>query len=413
MAQLNITLNQEEILQPLSNNSGEAFKKLLQESLNSVLKAESDEQLQAAPYERTNDRKDFRNGSRERNLTTRIGTITLRVPHHRNQPFETMVFGNWSRSEAALVTSIAEMVVNGVSTRKVSKVVETLCGESYSKSTVSKVCKDMSAAVNEFKDRKLTLNYHFLTIDATYFKVRENHRTVSKAFMIAYGTNQYGHREIIGFNIYDNESTRTWREFLQSLRKRGLTGVVMITSDAHEGLRHALSEVFPDVPWQRCQFHFSRNISERVPKKYQAGIRTELQEMFNAKSLTEARNRKDEILANYSDVAESAMTCLEEGFDSAMTVFELPVHLRRYYRTSNHIERLNKELKRRSRVVGIFPNSESLLRLMGAVLMEYNETLQNTKAVFSHKTMEHLLQTDIQTRLTAIALEQRKLLAAA
>ena len=139
----------------------------------------------------------------------------------------------------------------------------------------------MSAAVNEFKDRKLTLNYHFLTIDATYFKVRENHRTVSKAFMIAYGTSRYGHREIIGFNIYDNESTRTWREFLQSLRKRGLTGVVMITSDAHEGLRHALSEVFPDVPWQRCQFHFSRNISERVPKKYQAGIRTELQEMFN------------------------------------------------------------------------------------------------------------------------------------
>ena len=271
----------------------------------------------------------------------------------------------------------------------------------------------MSAAVNEFKDRKLTLNYHFLTIDATYFKVRENHRTVSKAFMIAYGTNQYGHREIIGFKIYDNESTRIWREFLQSLRKRGLTGVVMITSDAHEGLRHALSEVFPDVPWQRCQFHFSRNISERVSKKYQAGIRTELQEMFNAKSLTEARNRKDEILANYSDVAESAMTCLEEGFDSAMTVVELPVHLRRYYRTSNHIERLNKELKRRSRVVGIFPNSASLLRLMGAVLMEYNETLQNTKAVFSHKTMEHLLQTDIQTRLTAIALEQRKLLAAA
>ena len=131
MAQLNITLNQEEILQLLSNNSGEAFKKLLQESWNSVLKAESDEQLKAAPYERTNDRKDFRNGSRERNLTTRIGTITLRVPRHRNQPFETMVFENWSRSEAALVTSMAEMVVNGVSTRKVSKVVETLCGESY------------------------------------------------------------------------------------------------------------------------------------------------------------------------------------------------------------------------------------------------------------------------------------------
>lgn len=413
MAQLNITLNQEEILQILSNNSGEAFKKLLQESLNSVLKAESDEQLQAAPYERTDGRKDFRNGTRERNLTTRIGTITLRVPRHRNQPFETMVFENWSRSEAALVTSMAEMVVNGVSTRKVSKVVETLCGESCSKSTVSKVCKGMNSAVSEFKDRKLTQNYPFLTIDATYFKVRENHRTVSKAFMIAYGTNQHGHREIIGFGVYENESTRTWREFLQSLRNRGLTGVVMITSDAHEGLRHALNEVFPDVPWQRCQFHFSRNISERVPKKYQAGIRSELQEMFNSKSLAEARQRKNEIIANYSEVAESAMACLEEGFESTMTVFELPVHLRRYYRTSNHIERLNKELKRRSRVIGIFPNSESLLRLMGSVLMEYNETLQNTKAVFSPATLEHLLKSDMQARLITIALEQRKLLAAA
>ena len=175
----------------------------------------------------------------------------MHVPRHRNQSFETMVFENWSRSEAVLVTSMAEMVVNGVSTRKVSKVVETLCGESYSKSTVSKVCKGMNSAVSEFKDRKLTQNYPFLTIDATYFKVRDNHSTVSKAFMIAYGTNQQGHREIMGFGVYENESTRTWREFLQSLSNRGLTGIVMITSYAHECLRHALNEVFPNVPWQR------------------------------------------------------------------------------------------------------------------------------------------------------------------
>lgn len=412
MAQLNITLNQDEILELLANNSGDAFKKLLQESLNSILKAESDEQLQAAPYERTDNRTDSRNGMRERNLTTRVGTITLRVPRHRNLPFETHVFENWSRSEAALVASMAEMVVNGVSTRKVSKVVETLCGESYSKSSVSKVCKELTNAVEDFRGRKLTANYPLLTVDATYFKVRENHRIVSRAFMVAYGVNQDGHREIIGFDVYENESVRTWREFLSNLRKRGLSGILMITSDAHEGLRHALSEIFPEVPWQRCQFHFTRNISERAPKKYQTGITAELREMFNSKTLAEARQKKDEILANYSDVAESAMLCLEEGFESAMTVMELPEHLRRYCRTSNHIERLNKELKRRSKVIGVFPNTVSLMRLMGSVLMEYNEIVQHGRAIFSAATLASILQSETPAKLISIAVEQRKLLAA-
>ena len=173
MAQLNITLSQEEILQLLQNDREGAFAILLQESLNAVLKAESAEQLQAESYERTDERTGYRNGSRDRELTTRIGTITLRIPRHRGEPFKTMIFDNYCRSEAALINSMAEMVVNGVSTRKVTTVVETLCGKSISKSAVSELCKDLDVAVNEFKNRPLTDHYPFVTIDATYFKVRE------------------------------------------------------------------------------------------------------------------------------------------------------------------------------------------------------------------------------------------------
>lgn len=412
MAQLNITLNQDEILELLAKNSGEAFKKLLQESLNSILQAESAEQLHATPYERTEERTDSRNGLRERNLNTRIGRITLRVPRHREQPFKTMIFENYSRSEAALVASMAEMVVNGVSTRKVSQVMETLCGTSYSKSTVSELCKDLDKPVKEFRDRPLNGQYPFLTLDATYFKVRENHRIISKALMVALGTNQEGHREIIGFGVYPNESKETWKNFLLGLQKRGLSGLLLVTSDAHEGIRYALSQVYPNVPWQRCQFHFSKNISEKAPKKYQAGIRAELQEMFSCETVAEARKKRDSIIESYADVAESAMECLDKGFESSMTVMELSKPLRRFFRTSNHIERLNKELKRRSKVIGIFPNEASLLRLMGAVLEERSAVMQNGKAVYSRTTYDTLLKSETPAKLVLIAQEQRHLLTA-
>ena len=412
MARLNITLDQDEMLALLANNSGEAFRTLLEKALNQILLAESEEQLKAAPYERTEDRTDSRNGFRDRDFTTRVGSMTLHVPRHRNQPFKTMIFENYCRSEAALIASMTEMVINGVSTRKVSKVVETLCGTSFSKSTVSDLCKDLSVAVKEFRNRPLTENYPFLTVDATYFKVRENHRIVSKAFMIALATNDQGHREIIGFGVYHNESKDTWNDFLNGLKKRGLKGLLMITSDAHEGIRDAMNKVFPNVPWQRCQFHFSKNIADKAPKKYQAGIRAELNEMFNCQSLEDARNVRDSILDDYRDVAESAMNCLEEGFESAMTIMALPKHLRRYYRTSNHIERLNKELKRRSKVIGIFPSEDSLLRLMGSVLIEQNDLLQVKKAIFRPKTYAELVQSEVPGNLVKIAGEQRLLQAA-
>lgn len=412
MAQLNITLNQEEIQALLLDDRGEAFKKILQTSLNKILQVESAEQLKAAPYERSEERTDCRNGSRDRDLNTRVGRITLHVPRHRNVPFKTLVFDNYSRSEAALVAGMAEMVVNGVSTRKVSRVMETLCGTSFSKSAVSDVCKDLETAVKEFQTRPLEGDYPFLTVDATYFKVRENSRIISKAFMIAYGTNAEGHREILGFGVYANESSATWTDFLLSLKKRGLTGLLMITSDAHEGILNAIGKVFPTVPWQRCQFHFSRNITDKAPKKYQTGLRAELQELFNCKTIAEARKVRDRIIEDYRDVAESAVVCLDEGFESSMTVMLLPAWLRRFYRTSNQIERLNKELKRRSKVIGVFPNEDSVLRLMGSVLMERHDAMLAGRAIFSKDSLSALLKSDIPAKLIVIAEEQRKLWAA-
>ena len=412
MAQLNITLNQEEIQALLLEDQGEAFKKILLSSLNKILQIESAEQLKAAPYERTDDRTDSRNGSRDRDLNTRVGRITLQVPRHRNVPFKTLVFENYSRSEAALVAGMAEMVVNGVSTRKVSRVMETLCGTSFSKSAVSDVCKDLDKVVNEFRTRPLEGDYPFLTVDATYFKVRENNRVISKAFMIAYGTNAEGHREILGFGVYANESRATWTDFLLGLKKRGLTGLLMITSDAHDGILNAIGKVYPTVPWQRCQFHFSRNITDKAPKKYQTGLRAELQEMLNCKTLAEARKVRDRIMEDYRDVAESAVACLEEGFESSMTVMLLPAWLRRYYRTSNQIERLNKELKRRSKVIGVFPNEDSVLRLMGSVLIEHHDAMLAGRAVFSKETLASLMNSDVPAKLIVIAEEQHRLLAA-
>lgn len=288
---------------------------------------------------------------------------------------------------------------------------ETLCGKSFSKSTVSEACKELDEKVRKFRERPLTGEYPFMTIDATYFKVRENSRVISRAFMIAYAVNSEGHREIIGFDIYRNESKETWNAFLKGLKARGLTGVRMITSDAYEGIIDAISRQFPDVPWQRCQFHFSRNIAQKTPAKYQKSLASELQEMFNCKTIEAARKRRDEIIADYKDIAEEAMLCLEEGFEAATTVMVLPGYLHKYFRTSNQIERLNKELKRRSKVIGVFPNEDSLMRLMGAVLMERNEYIASPRCIFKASTLRDLMTSDLPIKLVEIAKEQRQLLA--
>lgn len=411
MAQLNITLNQEEILQLLSSNRDDAFKKLLQDSLNSILQAESTEQLKAEKYERSAERTDSRNGTRERQLITRLGKIELTVPRHRDVPFRSLIFDNYKRSEAALVSTMTEMVIAGVSTRKVAKVVETLCGTSYSKSMVSEVCKELDGVVDQFRNRPLTASYPFVLIDATYFKVRNDHRTVSKALMVASATNADGKREVIGFDLFDNETNNTWFMFIESLRKRGLHGVKVITSDAHPSILYAIKKIFPEVPWQRCQTHFSRNILDKTPSKYQKGLHTELNEMYNAENITLARKIRDRIISDYEDIASDAMECLDAGFESAMTAMVLPNPLRRFVRTSNHIERLNRELKRRSDVIVVFPNDDSVIRIMGSVLMDIHEKFGSVNGMgFPIKQLKSIGNYELQ--LKEIAEEQLKLMAA-
>ena len=344
-----------------------------------MLKAESAEQLGAEPYERTDDRVDSRNGVRERDLVTRIGTITLKVPRHRNRPFKTMMFENYSRSEAALISTMAEMVINGISTRKVSRVMEELCGTSFSKSAVSEYCKELDREIYAFKDRNLTCEYPFVAVDATYFKVREAGRVISKAMMIAVGTTMEGKREVIGFEAYDAETKDNWKTFMEGLKDRGLKGIRLITSDASDSILYAISTVFPLVPWQRCQTHFSRNVLEKAPKKYHRAILEMLTEMYNSSSIEAARRKRDELINEYNDVAEASMKCLDEGVEAIMTVMVFPKTIRRFLRTNNHLERLNEELKRRSNAIGIFPNAPSLLRLMGSVLLEWSNDPKRRK----------------------------------
>jgi putative transposase len=413
MAQVNLTLSEEELLELLAGNREEAFKHLVEKLLNQVLMAESAAQLQAEPYERSDDRKDYRNGTRDRKLVTRIGTLELVVPRHRNEPFQTALFDNYSRSETALINTMIEMVINGVSTRKVSRVVEQLCGTSVSKSLVSEVCKELDPEIEAFRKQPLDeREFPFLMVDATYFKVREDHKVVPKALMVAIGYTEEGRREILGFNVYDNESNSTWFDFLSDLKKRGLHGVMMVTSDAHPAILNAIVKVFPGVPWQRCQFHLTRNIIDAAPKKEQAGLAAELRELFTSDTIEAARHKKEEILSDYSDAAPHAMDILDNGFEDSMTVMNLPKEVRTPLRTSNAIERLNCELKRRSDVIKVFPNAASLLRTMGAVIMEYNDRYSMMKSLF-YKITKTKLDDKTRSKLQEIAFAQKSLLEAA
>lgn len=386
MAQINFTLSQEEILQVLTGDRNEAFKFLLKRILNEIMKAESEEQIKAGMHERTEARQDYRNGTRERELNTRIGTLTLEVPRHRSEPFHTMVFENYSRSEASLIATMVQMVVAGVSTRKVEKVVETLCGTSFSKSTVSDLCKQLDKEIDKFRNRPLDmLEAPFLMVDATYFKVREDHKIKSKAFLVAIAIKNDGTREVIGFDVHDAEDTYSWSSFFAGLRARGLSSVKVAISDAHKAIRKGLAEVYPEVAWQRCQVHLMRNIIDAAPQRYVEGLKTELRTMFTAQTLDEARKIKDEIVRDYEDVAARAIEILEAGFEDSMTVMQLPNYIRTVLRSTNIIERMNRELKRRSDVIQVFPDSGSVMRLMGAVTIECSDAMSTNQCIFTEK----------------------------
>ena len=374
MAQINFTLDYDFLIGLFSKNPQEAFGKLIEQILNQILDAESTEKLKAKPSERNEDRTDYRNGTRERSLNLRVGKITLKVPRHRYEPFHSCIFEQYQRNESALISTMMEMVIQGVSTRKIEKVTQELCGQSFSKSTVSKLCKQLDAEVDAFKKRRLDGIYPFVMLDAIYIKVREDNKVSSKALYVALGINEDGYKEIIGFDLYDTETKAGWKDFLIGLKDRGLTKTDLFISDNHEGLTKAIQAVYPDVAWQRCQVHFKRNIMDKVPKKYQTAVKEALTEMFNCKDIESARKKRNEIISKYEDVCESAMEVLDTGFEDTMAVMNLPKRYRIPLRTTNLLERENEEIRRRERVIRIFPNRDSALRLMGALLMDHNDT---------------------------------------
>ena len=380
MAQLNITLDTE-LLHGLftKDSKDEAFSKLLEAILNQVLLAQSTEQLGAEPYERNDDRTAYRNGFRDRDLTTRIGAITLKVPRHRNGDFSTTMFQRYQRSEQALVLAMIEMVINGVSTRKIENITQELCGKSFSKSTVSKLCEHLDPIVAAFRNRPLEKHYPFVIVDAMYIKVREDSRVRSKGLLIATAVNETGYREVIGFQLSDSESETSWGEFFSDLKGRGLVDVDLIVSDSHKGIVKAVKRHFQGTTWQRCQTHFSRNVLDKTPKKYQSELKNHIRSIYNAKDIAEARKLLSETLELFEALAPKAITTLEEGFEDVMAVMNLPEKYRKRLRTTNSIERLNEEVRRRDRVIRIYPNEASVIRLLGSVLIEQDEKWSSRK----------------------------------
>jgi transposase-like protein len=380
MAQIKLNLDTD-LLHELFSKEGrnKGMTKLMESILNQVLELQAEEQLGAKPYERSENRTAYRNGYRDRQLKTRIGSITLSVPRFRSGEFSTSLFTRYQRSEQALVLSMMEMVINGVSTRNVTKVTEELCGTSFSKSTISSLCKRLDPVVEEFRNRPLNKHYPFVIVDALYTKSREEKRVRSVGVLIAIAVSEDGKREIIGFTVADSESESSWSSFFISLKKRGLKNVDYLVSDNHTGLRKALAKQFQGSTWQRCQTHFSKNILDAANKKSQPELKSWLKSMYNAQNITIARNIKDEIVSIFEAKAPKAVEVLELGFDDAMAIMDLPEKYRKRLRTSNSIERLNQEIRRRERVIRIFPNRESVIRLIGALLIELHEKWSSGK----------------------------------
>lgn len=375
MAHYQITVDSQLLQQLfLGNSQDSGVAKLLESVLNQVLQAQATEQLSAEPYERTDERQGYRNGTYPHQLTTRVGTITLRVPRIRNGKFSTEMFARYQRSEQALVLALMEMVVNGVSTRKVSQITEELCGTEFSKSTVSDLCKRLDPIVTAWNNRNFRESFYpFVIVDALVLKVREEGRVRSRGVMLAYGVNTEGYREVLGLMLGDSESEASWSEFFSWLKDRGLRGVELIVSDQHGGLVRAIRTHFQGVTWQRCQTHFMRNILDATPKQLQEELYPRVRAILDAPDLETARLLLQQTAETYEAKATKAISVLENGFDDATAVLLLPEKYRKRLRTTNGMERLNEEIRRRERVIRIFPNRESVIRLVGALLMEIDE----------------------------------------
>ena len=381
MANIDVTLNPE-LLPNLLSDSGEGMKKLVESVLNQVLEAQMLDHLGADRHERSNDRTGYRNGYRERQLTTRVGTLILRVPQTRDGSFSTELFRRYQRSEQALVLALMEMVVQGVSTRKVTHITEELCGATFSKSTVSSLATGLSARVNHWRNRRLNGPYPFLLLDALVIHVRKDESVVPVAALIATGISEDGQREILGLTLGDSENEASWDDMLRDLKGRGLSGVDLVVSDDHKGLKKAVQRHFQGVRWQRCQVHFLRNLLGHAPASQRGPLALALGRLFRADTKEEARAIKNEILATFEKKASKSMDCLEEGFEESLTILSFPRKYRVRLRSTNSQERLNEEVRRRERVIRIFPNEDSAIRLIGALLSEFHEQWSTGKKYF-------------------------------
>jgi transposase-like protein len=354
------------------------LKKLLTWFLNLVMQFEAMEQINAEPYERVESRKAHRNGYKDRSLKTRLGELKLKKPQFREISFETKVFDRYSRVEKALINAVIESYLQGVSTRRVQDIVSRLGIESFSASSVSRIARELDEKVEEFLKRPIEHPIEYLFVDASYFRVRTESRYVTKAFLIVTGIRDDGYREILGARIADGEDELFWSGLFQDLKDRGLSGVKLVISDGHKGIQKAVNESFLGASWQMCHVHLVRAVLRNVAKKYHKEIADKLKV-----ALEDETKMRELILELESRGYSKAADTLESFLFSLWNYRSFPNSHHRRIRTTNGLERINKELKRRSRVVGAFPSDQSFMRLGVSILIDINEEWMTTKRYLS------------------------------
>ena len=351
---------------------------LVERTLQTLLDGEFTDFLCAAPYQRTGNRRGHRNGSYTRTVYTRVGAVELQVPRDRKGEFSPSLFSRYRRSEKALMLSLVEMVLQGVSTGKVRKITEQLCGTSISSSTVSRLTTELDAELAIWRNRPVGV-CPYLFVDARYEKVRHDGHIVSMAVNIVYAVTEEGYRTILDVSVSHSENEADYRRLFNGLKERGLTGVELIISDDHEGLKNAITKCFPGVSWQRCQVHFLRNLLMRIRKPDRGWILASMKDVFAAADKATATSRLNGLVSKLQRPYPQIAEWLEEDGPETLTIFDFPEGHRRRLRTTNNIERLNQEIKRRTRVVRIFPNEASCLRLVTALCQERSETWETER----------------------------------
>lgn len=362
------------LVEALVAGDRDLMKLLMKEALQEVLEGEMSTFIGAAPSERTDSRQGYRAGYYSRSLVTRIGKLELRVPRDRGGEFSTALFERYARSEKALVGALAEMYVQGVSTRKVKAITEELCGHSFSASAISAINKGLDEALDRFAQRPLDEAYPYLILDARYEKVREAGVIRSLAVLIAIGINWEGQRQVLAVELANRESQSSWKDFLLRLKQRGLSEVEFVVSDDHAGLKKAISEVLTEAAWQRCYVHFLRNALDYLPRKADDDCLQELRWIYDRRDIQEANRDLSAWIVKWQGKYPKLVDWAENNIGETLTFYRLPRTHHKHMKSSNMLERLNEEIKRRTRVVRIFPNIASCLRLIRALCVETHET---------------------------------------